>query len=174
MSGSRIECVMIVHGECANVNTFDAAFRSQPPPQWSDRKKSAQPRYSLNALCPVPEDILRRGYKTAGHLWCERFWGSTDDLKLKYVRRGLGVRSYRFTVPGKPPADALCCASWNHPAVIIHLQYIDTEPSFMLTKEVNSVVVRHEMCGGHSMTSQSPNRTNIKKVPDGGLHGLVL
>lgn len=174
MSGCRIECVMLVHGECANVNTFDAVFRSQPPPRWSDRKKHAQPRYSFNALCPVPEEVLRRGYKTAGHLWCKRFWGSSDDLKLKNMVRAVGLRSYRFTVPGKAPVEALRCASWNYPTVVIQLQYIDTEPSYLLSNEANSVVVRHEMCGGQDMTSQSPNRANIRRIPDGGLHGLLL
>lgn len=174
MAGNRIECLMFVHGEYANVNTFDTAFRSQPPPRWSDRKKNDQPRYSLNALCPVPEEILRRGHKTAGHLWCARYWGSTDDLKLKHVVRGLGLRSYRFTVPGKPPAEALLCASWKYPSVTIHLQYIDTEPSFMLSDKVHSVIVSHEMCAGQSMASHSPNRANLKRIPDEGLRGPLL
>lgn len=169
-----MECLVRVLGDCVNVNTFDAAFRSLPPPQWSDRKKRAQPCYSLNALCPVPEEVLRRGYKTAGHLWCKRYWSSSDDLKLKYVRRGMGLRVYRMTVPGKPPVEALHCASWNHPAVAIQLQYIDTEPSFMLSNEVNSVIVRHEMCGGQKVTSQTPNRPNLRTIPDEGLHGLFL
>lgn len=174
MSGSRNECVMLVHGEYANVNTFDAAFRRLPPPQWSDRKKNAQPQYTLNALCPVPEDILRRGYKTAGHLWCKQCWGSADDLKMKNVRRGLGIRSYRFTVPGKPPAEALLCASWKYPLVVIQLQYLDTEPSFMLSNDVNSVIVRHEICAGQNMASHTPNRAGIKIIPDEGLHGLLI
>ena len=169
-----MECLVRVLGDCVNVNTFDATFRRLPPPQWSDRKKRAQPCYSLNALCPVPEEVLRRGYKTAGPLWCKRSWGPSDDLKLKYVRRDIGVRAYRFTVPGKAPVEALRCASWNYPTVVIQLQYIDTEPSYLLSNEANSVVVRHEMCGGQDVTSQSPNRANIRRIPDGGLHGLLL
>lgn len=169
-----MECVVRVLGDCVNVNTFDAAFRSLPPPQWIDRKKRAQPCYSLNALCPVPEEVLRRGYQTAGHLWCKQFWGSSDDLKLKYVRRGMGVRAYRITVPGKAPVKALSRASWTYPTVVIQLQYIDTEPSYLLSKEARSVVVRHEMCGGQDVSSQSPNRANIKRIPDEGLHGMFL
>lgn len=167
-----MECVVRVLGDCVNVNTFDAAFRSLPPPLWSDRKKRAQPCYSLNALCPVPEEVLRRGYQTAGHLWCKCYWGSSDDLKLKYVRRGVGVRFYRITVPGKAPVEALSRASWNYPTVVIQLQYIDTGPSYLLSKDARSVVVRHEMCGGHDVSSQSPNRANIKRIPDEGLHGM--
>lgn len=169
-----MECLVRVLGDCVNVNTFDAAFRSLPPPQWSDRKKRPQPCYSLNALCPVPEEVLRRGYMTAGHLWCKQFWDSSDDLKLQYIRRGIGVRTYRMTVPGKAPVKALLCASWNYPTVVIQLQYIDTEPSYMLSKDAASVVVRHEMCGGQSMTTQSPNRANIKYIPDEGLRGMFL
>lgn len=169
-----MECVVRVLGDCVNINTFDAAFRSLPPPQWSDRKKHTQPRYSLNALCPVPEEVLRRGYKTAGHLWCKQFWGSSDDLKLKYVRRDVGVRIYRMTVPGKAPVEALIRASWTYPTVVIQLQYIDTTPSYLLSEDARSVVVRHEMCGGQNFSSQTPNRANIRKIPDEGLRGMFL
>lgn len=170
----RIECVMLVHGECANVNTFDAAFRSLPPPRWSDKKADLQPRYSLNALCPVPEEILRRGLGTAGHLWCERFWGSTGDLNMLHVGRGMGIRTYRFTVPGKPPVEALNCASWKFPTVVFQLQYIDTEPSYSFMNEGHGVIVRHEMCAGQGVTSQSPNHAGIKRIPDQGLQGMFL
>ena len=69
-----VECLLQVTGDAAGLNTFDKLFRSGKGPSWADRASDGVPRYSLHALFPVPEAIQRRGYGTAGHLWCGDFW----------------------------------------------------------------------------------------------------
>lgn len=99
------ECLLTVTGDIALLNTFDKAFRSGFGPQWADRPGSPVPRYSLHALFPVPEDVLRRGFSVAGRLWCESYWETEGDLRAMQVKRVLGERRYHFFVPGNPPVN---------------------------------------------------------------------
>ena len=98
-----VECLLQVTGDAASLNTFDKLFRSGKGPSWADRASDGVPRYSLHALFPVPEAIQRRGYGTAGHLWCGDFWDVPDDLVNMQVKRLLGKRYYRFYTPGGVP-----------------------------------------------------------------------
>lgn len=121
-------CVLSAQGNFTAVNTFDAQFRGLPPPQWADRETGQTPRYSLNALYPVPEDILRRGHGAAGRLWCQRFWDTPDDVTAMTVKRGVGLRVYRFATPETPPVGALLYASFFAQGVTFYLtRLIETE-----------------------------------------------
>lgn len=108
-----VECLLQVTGDAAGLNTFDKLFRSGKGPSWADRASDGAPRYSLHALFPVPEAIQRRGYETAGHLWCGDFWDVPDDLVDMQVKRLLGKRYYRFYTPGGVPENVFLKASYR-------------------------------------------------------------
>ncbi len=107
-----VECLLQVTGDAAGLNTFDKLFRSGKGPSWADRASDGAPRYSLHALFPVPEAIQRRGYGTAGHLWCGDFWDVPDDLVDMQAKRLLGKRYYRFYTPGGVPENVFLKASY--------------------------------------------------------------
>ncbi len=122
-----VECLLQVTGDTAALNTFDKQFRSGTAPQWPDRAHDTAPRYSLNALFPVPEDILRRGYRTAGHLWCREYWETPDDLSQMRVKRLLGERSYQFFTLQSAPKNVFWKSSYEFPALHIKLALLGTE-----------------------------------------------
>lgn len=116
-----VECLLRVVGDSAFLNAFDKVFRSGHGPQWADRPKAADPHYSFHSLFPVPEDIQRRGFDTAGHLWCSDYWESPGDLQSMQVKRVPGERRYRFFVPEKHPQNLFRIVSHAYPALTFHL-----------------------------------------------------
>lgn len=118
-----MECLLRVRGDAAFLNTFDSLFRSTPGPQWPDRESGEAPRYSLHGLCPVPENVRRRGYETAGKLWCKKAWGVEDDLWDMQARRRLGERCYRYYTTEGKPQNALYDASVRFPALTFQLAF---------------------------------------------------
>lgn len=143
-----VECLLQVTGDIAALNTFDKRFRSRTAPQWSDRAHDMAPRYSLNGLFPVPEDILRRGYRTAGHLWCREYWETPDDLSNMRVKRLLGERRYQFFTLQSAPKNVFWKSSYDFPALHMRLALLGAE------KEDFQVHSYHE---GYSKGSYSPN-----------------
>ena len=117
-----VECLLQVMGDAAGLNTFDKLFRSGKGPSWADRASDGAPRYSLHALFPVPEAIQRRGYETAGHLWCGDFWDVPDDLVDMQVKRLWGKRYDRFYTPGGAPENVFLKASYDFP--LLHLRLV--------------------------------------------------
>lgn len=117
-----VECLLQVTGDTASLNTFDKLFRSGTGPSWADRASDSAPHYSLHALFQVPEAIQRRGYETAGHLWCSDFWDVPDDLVNMQVKRLWGKRHYRFYTPGGAPKNVFLKASYDFP--MLHLRLI--------------------------------------------------
>jgi len=65
--------------------------------------------YCLNALVPVPDEVVRAGYECEGAEWCSNFWGVTDDVYMQvcrhngYTREGKPVINYRFNTPEGSP-----------------------------------------------------------------------
>ena len=100
MNEPHVECLLLVGGDTAVLNTFDKQFRGGAGPQWTDRPRDGTPRYSLHGLYPVPDDVQRRGWQTAGHLWCREYWETPDDLVQMQIKRLLEERRYRF-FPGR-------------------------------------------------------------------------
>lgn len=121
MNELRVECLLRVGGDTAALNTFDKQFRSGAGPQWADRQCDKTPRYSLHGLHPVPEDVQRRGWQKAGHLWCEEYWDTPDDLVQMQVKRLLGERRYRFFAQEDPPKNVFWKASADFPTLRFRL-----------------------------------------------------
>lgn len=116
-----IECLLCVTGDSAFLNAFDKTFRSGYGPQWADRPETTGPRYSFHALFPVPEDVQRRGFDTAGHLWCPDYWESSGDLQNMQVKRVPGERRYHFFAPGRQPKNLFRIVSHDYPVLTFHL-----------------------------------------------------
>lgn len=120
-----VECLLRITGDSAFLNAFDKTFRSGYGPQWADRPKAAEPQYSFHALFPVPEDVQRRGFDTAGHLWCSDYWESPGDLQDMQVKRVPGERRYRFFVPERHPKNLFRIVSHAYPALTFHLVVLE-------------------------------------------------
>ena len=125
MSEPYVECLLQVVGEAAALNTFDKQFRGSLTPQWADRPHDIAPHYSLHGLYPVPEDIQRRGWQTAGHLWWKEYWGTPDDLIQMQVKRLLGERRYRFFTQPDPPKNVFWQASLDFPMLHFRLAFLE-------------------------------------------------
>ncbi len=121
MSENMVECLLQVAGDSVALNTFDKLFRSGTSPQWTDRSRNETPRYSLNALFPVPEEIRLRGHQTAGHLWCNQYWDTPDDLTDMQVKRLLKERRYRFYTQQDAPKRVFWKASNDFPSLHMRL-----------------------------------------------------
>lgn len=121
MDELRVECLLRVGSDTAALNTFDKQFRGGAGPQWTDRPSDGTPRYSLNGLYPVPDDVQRRGWQTAGHLWCREYWETPDDLARMQAKRLLGERRYRFFTRPDPPKNVFWKASLDHPTLRFRL-----------------------------------------------------
>ena len=124
MSEPYVECLLQVAGDTAALNSFDKQFRGSPAPQWADRPHDIAPRYSLHGLYPVPEDVQRRGWQTAEHLWCKEYWGTPDDLIQMQVKRRLGERHYSFFIQPDPPKNVFWKASLDFPALRFRLAFL--------------------------------------------------
>lgn len=120
-----IECLLRVSGNSAFLNTFDKTFRSGHGPQWGDRPAPAGPHYSFHALFPVPEEVQRRGYDTAGRLWCSDYWESAGDLQEIQVKRVPGERRYHFFTPEKQPKNLVRVVSHDYPVLVFHLAALE-------------------------------------------------
>lgn len=118
---SLVECLLQATGPTSFLNDFDHTFRSGAGPQWPDRPGSGNPRYSLHAFVPVPEDIRCRGYGAAGRLWCLDCWDTPDDLQQVQVKRVLGKRRYRFFIQEKPPKQAFAKIAYMYPELCFTL-----------------------------------------------------
>lgn len=116
-----IECLLCVTGDTAFLNAFDKAFRSGHGPQWADRPAPAGPRYSFHGLFPVPEEVQRRGFDAAGHLWCSDYWESVGDLQEMQVKRVPGERRYRFFTPERQPRNLFRVVSHDYPVLVFRL-----------------------------------------------------
>lgn len=127
MDEPLVECLLHVSGDSAVLNTFDKQFRSGTGPRWADRPADESPHYSLHALFPVPEEIQRRGYETAGRTWCSDFWETPDDLTQMQVKRLLGERRYRFFTEKSAPGRVFWKASADYPTLHIGLALVSTE-----------------------------------------------
>ena len=127
MSEPLVECLLQVAGDSAALNTFDKQFRSGTGPQWADRPFDGTPHYSLHALFPVPEDIQRRGYQKAGHLWCQEYWKTPDDLTDMQVKRVRGERRYQFFTPMYGPTNVFWKTSSDFPTLRLRLILLGTD-----------------------------------------------
>ena len=142
MDELRVECLLQVGGDTAALNTFDKQFRSGAGPQWADRQCNKTPRYSLNGLYPVPDDVQRRGWQTAGHLWCREYWDTPDDLVQMQAKR-----RYRFLTQPDPPKNVFWKASADFPTLRFRL---------ILLGEGGSELQIHDFYEGYHQGSYQP------------------
>lgn len=95
--------------------------------------------FDLNALIPVPEAVLRRGYRDAGETWLWRHWGIGAPLRqvtLEIVQRPFQdvlppiVAVYRFLSEYWAPALAIASirASWPELRFALTCQFLDDRP----------------------------------------------
>jgi hypothetical protein len=68
-----------VSGPAADVRRFRDACRGSAP-DWDHTGSGTSQAFSLNALVPVPPDILRAGFDSAGYDWCIAHWGTKWDV----------------------------------------------------------------------------------------------
>ncbi len=148
MGEPHVECLLQVAGDTTALNTFDKLFRSGIGPQWSDRPSDGTPRYSLHALFPVPENIQLRGYQAAGHLWCDQYWDTPDDIAQVEVKRLLGERRYRFYTQKDAPKNVFWIASANFPTLRMGLALLGVEKHDFQ---------RHSYCEGTYQACYAPH-----------------
>ena len=84
-------------------------------------------RVTPYTLCPVPEDIQRRGYQRAGKLWCQDYWKTPDDLTDMQVKRVKGERRYRFFTLMRAPTDVFWKVSSDFPTLKMRLVLLGTD-----------------------------------------------
>lgn len=149
------ESVLIVTGDCVWVNTFDAAFRRSPGPNWRDHPSIGLPRYSLHNLHPIPENILQRGYENVGALWCRRNWSCDGDLIRCAVQRSFGRRVYRMLTPGGEPSDALLYAAYHYSSAKVELVLINKE---------QHQLVWHRMDAKYQQTTMTPRINDLEEA----------
>lgn len=147
MTEPHVECLLLVGGDTAVLNTFDKQFRGGAGPQWTDRPRDGTPRYSLHGLYPVLEDVQHRGWQTAGHLWCREYWETPDDLVQMQVKRLLGERRYRFFTQPDPPKNVFWKASADFPTLRFRL---------ILLGEGGSELQIHDFYEGYHQGSYQP------------------
>ena len=96
--------------------------------------------FDLNALIPVPEAVLRRGYRGAGEAWLWQHWGVGSPLRqvtLEIVQRPFQTALpplaavYRFLSEDWAPAIAIGALRDNWPALRLELACRFLEPVSM-------------------------------------------
>jgi hypothetical protein len=96
--------------------------------------------FDLNALIPVPEAVLRRGYRGAGEAWLWRYWGIGSPLRqvtLEILQRPFQVRLpplaavYRFLSEDWAPAVAIGAirAAWPDLSFALSCRFLADRPA---------------------------------------------
>jgi len=108
---------MVATGTPERIQEFDIAFKGYPA-AWCCAEPKA-PVYCLNALYPVPEEIIKIGYsfkkrnaeeeelfekhKMNGYEWCYKHWSIKWDCEIEQVSISAGCAEYALDSPWVPP-----------------------------------------------------------------------
>ena len=102
-----------------------------------------EPEYKMNALYPVPQEILDIGYSVPtksgssdlsireemkmikdGYSWCDNMWGTKWDIDVEYVNKDDKEESiYAFGSAWSPPLEWLNKVSSDFPDLIFEIRY---------------------------------------------------
>lgn len=130
--------VMKVTGAPEEIKAF--AFASVGlPPHYSDTtewREASEKYFSFNALVPVPEQVLERGYLNPkendedGYWWCVNHWGTArdvywDELSLEEMgwHEGCDNIELEFETAYAPPGNWLEKAIAMYPGLTFKLSY---------------------------------------------------
>jgi len=135
---------MTVMGSPKQIEAFDSEFKGYRA-KWcctTPEKRS----YHLNALYPVPEDILKIGYsfvkgnaeadelfekyKMDGYKWCCDHWGIKWDCDIEQVSISEGFAEYGFDSPWTTPYLWALEVSKRWPNLTITLIYYEPGMGF--------------------------------------------
>jgi hypothetical protein len=113
-------------GDCAE---FRALARGIPPRYADDPTPPVGPRLplSLNALVPVPAEVLAAGYYAAGYAWQCTHWGTKWELDhdlLVEELPGAGL-VYAFETAWSPPEPWLVQVADAFPWLRLELTYFE-------------------------------------------------
>ena len=138
-----------VVGEQDDVRKFDKAFKGFPA-LWDGELE--EKRYSLNALFPVPKEVLEVGYSASrtpqekfkaisaqkewvdGYTWCINNWGTKWDISRVRVSRiplrGLLIVEYHFLTAWSPPIEWVNKIAKDWPTIEMELSFFEPGMGF--------------------------------------------
>lgn len=139
---------LVVMGTKEEVKKFDEAFKGYPA-NWDDEEELKQ-GYCLNALYPVPPEVLNVGYSvpdsrdikeklknlhdpekwTDGYSWCVSHWGTKWDIRFLDVEvipvtKSSTIMRYNFLTAWSPPDKWLLKVAKDWPQLQFTLLYFE-------------------------------------------------
>ena len=123
---------LVVQGDRKTVDQFIFLARGKRA-EYSDDKidpnylDEADPVPSLvfNALVPVPQDILDKGYSAEGYEWQIENWGTKWDVNGVFIKRSGNKVIYDFETAWTPPLEWLHAVSQSFPQLRFSLKYME-------------------------------------------------
>ena len=92
--------------------------------------------FSLHALRPVPDVVLRAGYPHAGRHWQAQYWGTRSDTcdvpppTVEMRPNGRRCAVYFFETAWAPPLEALYAGSLRYPDLLFVVSYAEPGMDF--------------------------------------------
>lgn len=106
-------------------------LNEQERKMFSSVKEKHKSILSLNKLCPIPRNILKKGYNDAGYNWQVENWGTKwdlgEDIEFNESDRKL---EYSFDTAWTPPMKAILAGSKKYPMLTFVLDYEEFSSCF--------------------------------------------
>jgi hypothetical protein len=123
---------LTVLGSREDVQAFrDKAKGQSPWPQPKEAEQAAENPLNFHSLVPVPEQVLKSGYESAGHLWETEHWGCKwGAAETAIVDECDGLIVYDFHTAWSPPIELLETTAKLFPALTFLLDYDEPGMAF--------------------------------------------
>lgn len=159
------ESFLIVTGQRNEIEQFNKAFFDFPA-NWDSNRKLKK-RYSFNALYPVPQEVLEKGFSAPGpedlqermaalydpekwydgYTWCVTHWGTKWDLEMMGVEsipidETWHMLKYNFLTAWSPPEAWVIKVAKDFPELEFRLLYYEPGVYFggeLIAKGCNAV-----------------------------------
>ena len=111
--------------------------------RWEQEYNEQKPDYCLNALFPVPQEIIDIGYSVDtkklgieelldwpnrfkdGYLWCIQNWGVKWDITIDYPEDPSGDMIYKFETAWGPPRPWVQKVSKDFPDLFFSIVFVE-------------------------------------------------
>lgn len=112
---------LTITGPEADVRAFNAKAVGHSP--WS--KPEGKPDVlNFHSLVPVPEEVLKAGYESAGYNWEKENWGCKWGAENPTILdEWEGHVEYEFSTAWSPPIEFLTAVAKQYPKLQFILQY---------------------------------------------------
>lgn len=95
------------------------------------KRREAEPEvFCFNALYPVPEEVIQKGFNDAGYDWCVSNWGTKWDADITLQEETEEKLVFMFDTAWAPPIGFIGKVSIDFPELTFRLDYFEPGVGF--------------------------------------------